>query len=137
MESKEPQEGSKRAKVRERYGYDAKFAYHVVRLQNEAEQIQLEGDLDLMRNREQLKSICRGEWTEQQVIEYFERKRVDLEQVRSKSTLPPGPDVEAIRAILLQCLEAHYGTLDRCVVVQGRAETVLRQIKDLIDSAGY
>src|SRR5215831_8132995 len=121
MQSKEPLEGSKRAQLRERYGYDVKFGYHVVRLLNEAEQILLEADLDLQRNREQLKSIRRGEWTEQQILEYFEKKRVDLEHVRAKSTLPPGPNVEAIRGILLQCLEAHYGNLDRCIVVPDRA----------------
>jgi predicted nucleotidyltransferase len=137
MQSKEPDEGSKRAKLREKYGLDIKFAYHVVRLLNEAEQILLEGDLDLMRNREQLKSIRRGEWSEQQVLDYFEKKRVDLEQVRTKSNLPAKPDTAAIRDLLLQCLEAHYGSLDRCIVVPGRAEGLIRQIKEMIDNAGY
>ncbi len=137
MQSKQPETGSKRARLREKYGYDGKFAYHVVRLLGEAEQILLEGDLDLMRNREQLKSIRRGEWTEQQIYDYFEKKRVDLEHVRARSVLPPGPDVAAVREILLQCLEAHYGSLDRCIVVPGRAEGLLRDIRDMIEKAGY
>jgi hypothetical protein len=45
-----------------------KFAYHTVRLLNEAERLLLQGDLDLQRNREQLESIRRGEWTEARVM---------------------------------------------------------------------
>jgi len=136
MQTKTPEEGSKRAQLVAKHGYDSKFAYHVVRLLNEAEQILLEGDLDLMRNREQLKSVRRGEWTLRQLEEYFERKRVDLEGVRARSPLPPGPDMKALRDVLLQCLEAHYGSLERAVIVPGRAEGLLREIKDLIESAG-
>jgi len=137
MQSKEPLEGSKRAQLREKYGLDVKFAYHVVRLLGEAEQILLEGDLDLQRNREQLKSIRRGEWTEQQILDYFEKKRVDLEGIRAKSSLPPGPDMAALRDLLLRCLEAHYGSLDRCIVVPGRAEGLLRQIREMIEASGF
>jgi hypothetical protein len=137
MQTKEPEPGSKRAALREKYNMDVKFAYHVVRLLNEAEQILLEGDLDLLRNREQLKSIRRGEWTEKQILDYFEQKRVDLEGVRAKSSLPPAPDQDAIRDLLLKCLEAHYGSLDKCVVVPGRAEGLLRQIQEMIEVNGF
>src|SRR5262249_39700105 len=111
MQTKEPEVGGKRAQLREKYGYDVKFAYHVVRLLNEAEQILLEGDLDLQRNREQLKSILRGEWSEKQLLDYFEQKRVDLESVRAKSALPPAPDMAALRDPLLRCLALHYAPL--------------------------
>ena len=50
-----------RAKMVEKYGMDVKHAYHIVRLACEAEQILQHGDLDLEANREQLKSIRRGE----------------------------------------------------------------------------
>ncbi len=137
MQTKTPDEGSKRAQVVEKHGYDSKFAYHVVRLLGEAEQILLEGDLDLQRNREQLKSIRRGEWTMPQILDYFEKKRVDLEGVRAKSSLPAGPDEDAIRSLLLQCLEAHYGALDKCIAVPGRAEGLLRQIREMIEVSGF
>jgi hypothetical protein len=137
LNTKEAAAGSKRARLVEQHGYDSKFAYHVVRLLNESEQILLEGDLDLMRNREQLKSIRRGEWTLRQINDYFEQKRIDLEGVRSRSSLPPGPDLAALRDLLLRCLEAHYGSLDKAVVVPGRAEDLLREIKDKIEAAGF
>jgi predicted nucleotidyltransferase len=137
MQTKEPLPGSKRAAVVAKYGLDTKFAYHVVRLLNEAEQLLLEGDLDLQRNREQLKSIRRGEWTMEQILDYFERKRVLLEEARARSPLPAGPDEPALRDLLLRCLEAHYGTLAGCVEVPGRAEGLLRQIKELIEQSGF
>src|SRR5262245_49407533 len=56
IRSKE-RESSARRELIEKYGYDTKFAYHLIRLLNEAEQILAEGDLDLMRNREQLKDV--------------------------------------------------------------------------------
>src|SRR5206468_3796781 len=51
----------KRAEVVAAHGYDTKFAYHVVRLLGEVEQILLEGDIDLQRDNERLKAIRRGE----------------------------------------------------------------------------
>src|SRR5262249_50209049 len=133
MQTKEPEPGSKRALLREKHGMDSKFAYHTVRLLNEAEQLLLEGDLDLQRNREMLKSIRRGEWSLEQVLEYFEKKRIDLETARTKSALPPAADEAAIRGLLLRCLEAHYGSLEGCVSVPGRAEELLRQVRELIE----
>ena len=137
MQTKEPEPGSKRALAREKHGMDTKFAYHTVRLLNEAEQLLLEGDLDLQRNREMLKSIRRGEWSLEQVLEYFEKKRLDLETARTKSPLPAAPDEGAIRALLLRCLEAHYGSLQGCVTVPGRAEDLLRRVKAMIEAEGY
>jgi hypothetical protein len=43
----------------------------------------------------------------------------------------------AIRDLLLRCLEAHYGMLERCIDVPGRAEQLLRQIRELIETSGY
>ena len=137
MQTKDPEPGSNRERLREKFGFDVKFAYHTVRLLNEAEQLLLEGDLDLQRNREQLKSIRRGEWTEAQILDYFEKKRIDLETARTRSSLPVGPDESAIRDLLLRCLEAHYGSLDGCIRVPGRAEELLREIRDRIEQAGY
>lgn len=113
MQTKTPQ--GKRVETVEQYGYDVKFAYHLVRLLNEIEMILIEGDLDLERNREQLKSIRRGEWTEEQIVSYFNKKESELESLYTSSTLPYKPDEDAIKELLLNCLEAHYGSLDNAV----------------------
>ena len=92
LSTKVPQ--GKRAELVVEHGYDTKFAYHVVRLILEVEQILVEGDIDLQRNNEQLKAIRRGEWTETYLREWFSQKQTDLERVYSESKLRPAPDEE-------------------------------------------
>lgn len=115
MNIKKPEVGSNRYDMYITYGYDLKFAYHVVRLLNEIEQILVEHNLDLERNREQLKSIRRGEWTKEQIIAYFETKEHSLESAYLNSTLPHKPNEEKIKELLLYCLEMHYGNIDNAI----------------------
>lgn len=131
MRTKEPE--GKRQAIVERYGYDVKFAYHVVRLLNEVEQLLTEGDMDLARDKEQLKAIRRGDWTQTQVEDYFSEKEKHLEQLYAESKLPQAPDKSAIKALLLQCLEQHYGSLDACVTQPDAALQALREIETIID----
>jgi len=131
MKNKNPE--GKRLELVEKYGYDTKFAYHVVRLLNEVEIILSEGTLDLQRNREQLKSIRRGDWSEQDILDYFNRKELGLEELYQSSKLRYAPDEEAIKALLLNCLEHHYGSLDKCVVKVGVAESYLDEISTIVD----
>lgn len=128
-------ESSARRELIERYGYDTKFAYHLVRLLNEVEQIMVEGDLDLQRNREQLKDIRNGMWTEEQLEDYFAKKEVALEETYNKSTLRWGPDEVAIKELLLNVLEEHYGSLDKCVVKQDAVVHALRKVISASDEA--
>lgn len=129
IETKNP-EGKRREDI-ERYGFDSKYAYHLVRLLNEAEMILTEHDLDLLRNREQLKSIRAGEWTLDQVRAYFDRKECDLETLYTRSSLRYSPDEESIKALLLACLEEFYGSID--IVVEGEYERAIREIKAICD----
>ena len=136
MEIKTPAEGSKRQELIGQFGFDVKFAYHVVRLLDEVEQILIEGDIDLQRNREQLKAIRRGDWTADQVREHFARKEKELETAYTQSRLPHGPDEAKIKRLLLDCLEEHFGSLGDAVTVPGEERALLRQIKDLCEKAG-
>ena len=131
MNTKDP-EGSRKELV-EKYGYDVKFAYHVVRLLNEIEQILTERDLDLERNREQLKSIRRGEWKQNQIVEYFTIKEKFLEELYTKSDLPHSPDETAIKSLLLECLEMHYGSLKECVTKLTEEKQLLKELQLLVD----
>lgn len=123
----------KRAEVVAQHGYDTKFAYHVVRLLGEVEQILLEGDIDLQRDNERLKAIRRGEWTEERLRQWAADKEVDLERAYAASKLPAAPDEAAIRTLLLNCLEEHYGNLSDCVVQPDRAVAALRAVQAEID----
>ncbi len=134
MTTKSPKAGSRRADTVKEYGYDVKFAYHLVRLLYEVEQILTTGDLDLRRNAEELKSIRRGEWSIEKVREFFAAKEKALEKVYEECTiLPWSPRENEIKQLLLDCLEEHYGTLEGCVVTDMSPVLALREIADIID----
>jgi uncharacterized protein len=131
LANKQPQ--GKRAELVARHGYDTKFAYHVVRLLGEAEQILLEGDIDLQRDNERLKAIRRGEWTEERLRQWAADKEADLERAYADSKLPAAPDEARLKALLLNCLEEHYGSLEGCVVQPDRAVAALRAVQAELD----
>lgn len=133
MKTKQPE--GKRVELIEQYGYDVKFAYHVVRLLNEVEQIMAEGDIELDRNREQLKAIRRGVWTQQQVESYFHDKEKYLEELYTKSDLPIKADSAIIKNLLLNCLEQHYGSLANCLSTPDRYSKALDDIQAILDGA--
>lgn len=117
MRIKNPEPESKRYKSVMLHKYDLKFAYHVVRLLGEVEQILIEHDLDLERNREQLKSIRRGEWKLEDIEEYFQTKEKELESVYLSSDLQYKPNEDKIKQLLINCLEEHFGSLKDCIVL--------------------
>lgn len=123
----------KRAALTAAHGYDTKFAYHVVRLLGEAEQILIEGDIDLQRDNDRLKAIRRGEWTEERLREWAAAKEADLERAYAASSLPAVPDEARLKALLRNCLEEHYGSLAGCVVEPDRAATALRAVQAELD----
>jgi predicted nucleotidyltransferase len=134
MSTKSPNAGSRRAAVVEQYGFDVKFAYHVVRLLSEIEQILTEHDLDLMRNREQLKAIRRGEVGEDWIRNWASEKEMQLEAAYSDSKLRYGPDETAIKELLLNCLEEHYGSLEGAIEIEDQAIKALRQIQEIVEA---
>lgn len=117
------------------HGYDTKFGYHVVRLIDECQQILEEGDLDLTRSREHLKAIRRGEWSEEKVVNYFDTKLAVLEDVYGKSDLRYSPDEEAIKTLLVECLEMHYGSIDKMVDMNNVAKQYLLDAHAILDKA--
>jgi predicted nucleotidyltransferase len=115
------------------FGYDVKFAYHVVRLALEGEQILIEHDLDIEKHREVLKSIRRGEWTEEKLRGWFDEKEKHLEELYTKSTLRHSPDEEAIKDLLMTCLEEHYGSLDTAVKREVPVDKMISELKAVLD----
>jgi hypothetical protein len=114
-------------------GYSTKFAYHVVRLLNEVEQILIEHTLDLTRNNEQLKAIRRGEWSLDQLKQYFQDKERTLEKVYSESTLQHKPNEEKIKNLLLECLEMHYGNIDSAIKRDVNVSDVINEIEKVLE----
>lgn len=132
MRIKEPDPKSKRYDSVIKHGYDLKFAYHVVRLLSEVEQILVEGDIDLMRNREQLKSIRRGDWKLAEVEEYFNTKEKDLEKIYLESKLQKYPDEKVIKQLLVDCMEQYYGNLEKAIITRDKATDIVKKIKQMV-----
>lgn len=124
-----------RAELIKQYGYDVKFAYHVVRLLLEVEMILGEQDLDLERHAYQLRSIRRGDWELSRLESWAQDKERDLERLYADSTLPYAPDEQVIRGHLLHCLEAHYGSLASVISTRSNERRLLSQIADIV--SGY
>lgn len=134
MCNKKPEPGSKRYEDVQKHGYSTKFAYHVVRLLNECEEILLEHNLTLDRNREQLKDIRAGNWSEQNIKDYFYKKEGELETAYTSSTLQKYPDEKEIKRLLLECLEEYYGSLEDCIEIPDAERAALRAIDAQLDT---
>ena len=133
MKTKTPEPGSKRWDSVQKYGYDVKFAYHVVRLLYEVEQILTERNIDIRRNAPHLKAIRNGEVSEKDLVTWASNKEKALEKVYFTSALPHSPDEPAIKRLLFECLEEHYGSLKDAVVLEDSASLALREIAEIVD----
>lgn len=107
MKTKKSKEGSKRYESVKKYGYDLKFAYNLIRLLNEVEQILVEYDLDLRRNSDQLISIRNGEWSINDIISYFKSREKELDKAYRNSKIPKSVNKYAIKELLIDCLKSY------------------------------
>ena len=117
----------------EKFGYDVKFAYHIVRLMLEVEKILAEHDLDIQRNSDILKTIRNGEWTFENIESWFDNKEKSLETLYANSTLPARPNEAKIKALLMECLEMHYGSLETVIQVSPQMSNLVDELKRLVE----
>ena len=114
-------------------GFSTKFAYHIVRLALEAEQILITHHLEVDKNGPLLRSIRDGEWSVEKIVEWFDEKEKQLEALYATSTLRHSPDEEALKVLLMNCLEEHYGNLSKAVVMPDRDTQILDDLKRLLE----
>lgn len=114
--------------------FDLKFATHCVRLLLQAEQILSEGDLDLRRNSEHLKAIRRGDLSEEEIRSWASDQEKYLEKLYHESKIPYGPNEAKIKDLLLQVLESHYGSLDKCVERVDKYQVAFDKIREIVDN---
>jgi predicted nucleotidyltransferase len=131
IKSKDPV--GKRAEIVEKYGFDVKFAYHLVRLVSECEQILETHNLDLEKDNERLKAIRRGDYSLERIEQFFQEKEIYMEELYEKSTLPHSPDISRIKLILLSCLESHYGTLDKLIRRDDKSSQIISEIEVILN----
>lgn len=116
IKTNKTRESESRRDLIERYGYDTKYAMHLFRLCLQCEDVLVTGDLDLQKHKEQLKAVRRGQYSEEEVREWFVSKEKQLEELYKNCTiLPYSPDEDVIKKLLLECLEMHYGSLSDCI----------------------
>lgn len=119
----------KRAASIEAHGYDTKFLMHVMRLALECEQILLTGELDLKRDSQFLLSVRRGDMTLEEGKAWWASKARDLETAYTNCrAVPLEPDEDAIKRLLMQALEMHYGDLSEAVRMETPVESVLADL---------
>lgn len=128
---------SKRAENVKIHGFDRKFAYHLIRLLDEVEQILTLGDLDLQRAKEHMKAIRKGEVSIKEIHEYFSVKEKQIEALYESSKIPYSPDKTKIKQLLIDCLEHHYGSLNKILHKLDKEGNLIMEIKQLIEKAGY
>jgi len=123
----------KRKAIVEKFGFDVKFAGHIIRLLDECEQILKDGDVDLTRAREQIKAVHRGDMTLDEIEDLFKRKEKYLEGLYESSPLRERPDHDAIIDLLHRCLEEHFGNLDELISKDVNNKSMLiRDIEEVL-----
>lgn len=114
MRTKVPKEDSKRYEDFETHGFCLKFSTHLVRLMLQCETLLEEGDIDLRRHSDILKSIRAGEWTLDKIDSLFLKYQDKLKKLydSDKCPLSWGPDEGKIKSLLIECLRIEYGNKD-------------------------
>lgn len=124
-----------RKELVEKYGFDTKHAYHIIRLAYQCQQILEEGDMDITRNSEMLKSIRRGEWTLERIKERFYEKEKELDELYTKSSLAYSPNWKHLTNMLMACIEMKHGSISAAV---NQSETMafkkLEDIRRIVNS---
>lgn len=96
-----------RSALEEKYGYDTKHAYHLVRLIRMCREILTTGKVQVKRpDRVELLAIRNGAWTYEQLIEFAEREELELNELYNTTTvLPKLPDKDKLDKLCIELIE--------------------------------
>lgn len=109
------QPNGNRSELVEKHGFDTKFIANSVRLAYECETILNERTIDLRRFSEHIKAIRRGEVSLDEIMRWLDEKEASLIKAHQESKIPQCVDMQEVTTFLLQCLEMHYGSIDKMV----------------------
>jgi len=88
-----------------RYGFDVKFASHLIRLMLEGIELLKTGKLEFpLKDRQLLLDIREGKWTIEQVLEFSEQLEREMESLTISSPLPAKPRIEEIEKFTIGIL---------------------------------
>lgn len=95
-----------RAAIEEKWGYDCKHAYHLIRLLRMCREILTEGKVVVKRpDREELLAIRNGAWKYEELVEWAQKQDTELVEVMKTSKLPHAPDREALDKLCIELVE--------------------------------
>jgi hypothetical protein len=91
-----------------KYGYDVKFASHLIRLLREGIDLLKDGDLSFpLKDVDLLLAIRRGEWKMEDVIKYADELEDEIRAALAESKLPAHPDYQGIESLVIDILGRH------------------------------
>jgi len=96
-----------RAVLEEKFGFDCKNAYHLVRLIRMCKEILTTGEVIVKRpDREELLAIRRGAWTYEQLIEFAEKEEKEINLLyKTTNVLPNQVDKEKLDNLCIKLIE--------------------------------
>ena len=98
-----------RAALEATHGYDTKHGAHLVRLLRMGREIATQGRCIVWRqghDADELRAIRHGAWSYEQLVDWAEQQGRALRNLAaSQLAVPTAPDADAIRALVLQCVE--------------------------------
>lgn len=103
----------KRPELVEKYGFDTKYANHVIRLGLQGTEFLTFGYMTLPMPEDEVSLLLRvrnGEFSFQETVEMIERVEGMLEAAGSKSLLPDEPDYEGITSFLRESHEEFWAS---------------------------
>jgi len=92
----------------DKYGYDVKGAYHIVRMLLQAEYVIKNHDLEIDVNSEILNPIKLAKLTLDEFLSYTDRKIKHVMKISETMTLPEYADYDELKIVLNECLEINY-----------------------------
>jgi predicted nucleotidyltransferase len=105
-------DNTNRIPLYEKNGYDVKMSYHTLRLLDLIHQLLTDGDLNLMRNKEECKVMRAGEWGDfKSFEEHVEKRLAELDSlVITCKAVPNKPQRQLLHDLLANCIEQWYGS---------------------------
>lgn len=97
-----------RASLEEKYGYDTKHAYHLVRLIRMSREIMTTGKVIVKRveDREELLAIRNGAWSFDQLMDFIEREEKLIQKIYLESSIIPSkPDMRFLSDLCQELIE--------------------------------
>ena len=98
-----------RAEMESKFGYDGKFALHLIRLSKCCKELLTDGILRVRRpDAKELLAILNGAWTFDELLEWFDKQTKEIDDLYENSKLPNTPNTKKISDLSVQLVEASW-----------------------------